>query len=342
MFPGRRTDKPPFRRKAESIQIKPQFLIRICFRQRLAAVMGMECTPFFTMIILIPHITRQDKLLPGILLMSSHFQMVHFTIGKLYVPAITVIFQTRHIGNSMCTGKETCLLKYIGHGIIRLIPFLLVLGKEIDITLPPCRILQPTTMDRHLLSQVDYRIRRDTVIPESLFGITYLRIPGILFDAQHQRSAESLVDRLSQKRYITKQHILCRNLYGSNVNHSAHGIAAIKQRSRAFHHIHGIYIESIEFQTMICSPLLPFLFDTILQYGNPVKAHSPDHRFRKSRTDIHSLHARNILHRLHKVTCKMFPQEIPVSHFKGKCSLLILKLLVGFRHHYFRQSYITD
>ena len=197
MFPERRTDKPPYRRKAESIQIKTQFLIRICLWQRLTAVMGMECTPFFTMIILITHITRQDKLLPNILLMSSHFQMVHFTIGKLYVPAITVIFQTRHIGNAMCTGKETCLLKYIGHGINRLIPFLLVLGKEIDITLPTCRILQSTTIDRHLLSQVDYRIHRDTIIPESLFGITQLRIPGILFDAQHQRSAESLVDRLS-------------------------------------------------------------------------------------------------------------------------------------------------
>ena len=104
----------------------------------------------------------------------------------------------------------------------------------------------------------------------------------------------------------------------------------------------GVLQSIFEFQTMICSPLLPFLFDTILQYGNPVKAHSPDHRFRKTRADIHSLHARNILHRLHKVTCKMFPQEIPVSHFKGKCNLLILKLLVGFRHHYFRQSYITD
>lgn len=68
---------------------------------------------------------------------------------------------------------------------------------DFDITLPTCRILQSTTIDRHLLSQVDYRIHRDTIIPESLFGITQLRIPGILFDAQHQRSAESLVDRLS-------------------------------------------------------------------------------------------------------------------------------------------------
>ena len=93
---------------------------------------------------------------------------------------------------------------------------------------------------------------------------------------------------------------------------------------------------------MVCTPLLPFLFDAILQYSHPIKAHATNHRLGESRTDIHSLHAGDIFHSLHEVTREMFPQEIPVSHFERKCSLFVLKLLIGFRYHDFRQSYITD
>ena len=56
--------------------------------------MGMKRTPFLAVIVLITDITRQNKLLPGILLMNGHFQVIYLTIRKIDVPAVTVVFQT--------------------------------------------------------------------------------------------------------------------------------------------------------------------------------------------------------------------------------------------------------
>ena len=156
--------------------------------------MSMKRTPFFTVIVLIAHITRQNERLPSILLMRGHFQMIHLTIRKFYIPAVPVIFQTRQVGHTVRPRKETCLLKYIGDDKVRLISLLLILGEEIDIPLPPCRVLQPPTIDRHLLGKVNDGIRRNAVIPEMLFRVTQPRVPGILLNPQHQRSPHSPID----------------------------------------------------------------------------------------------------------------------------------------------------
>ena len=93
---------------------------------------------------------------------------------------------------------------------------------------------------------------------------------------------------------------------------------------------------------MVGSPLLPFLLDAILQYSNPVESHSANHRFGEAGAYIHCLHAGDVLHRLHEVSCKMFAQKILIYHFNRERRLLGLTLLVRFRHHNIRQKHALD
>lgn len=55
-----RTDKAGFHRSTVSIQVKSQFFVRVFLRCGLRTVVGMEGTPFFTMVVLEAQITRQD------------------------------------------------------------------------------------------------------------------------------------------------------------------------------------------------------------------------------------------------------------------------------------------
>lgn len=132
------------------------------------------------MVILKSQITGQDQFLPSILLMCGHFQMIYLAVRQFDIPAVSVIFYARCVGDTVCTRKETRLLIDITDGIVCFIAFSLILGEKSDIAFYSCRIFQFTAIDRHFLSQVDDGIRRDAVITEVLFGITDLRIPGIL------------------------------------------------------------------------------------------------------------------------------------------------------------------
>ena len=150
------------------------------------------------MVILKSQITGQDQFLPSILLMCGHFQMIYLAVRQFDIPAVSVIFYARCVGDTVCTRKETRLLIDITDGIVCFIAFSLILGEKADIAFHSCRIFQFTPIDGHFLSQVDNGIRRDAVITEVLFGITDLRIPGILFKSQHQRTCQRSVDGFAQ------------------------------------------------------------------------------------------------------------------------------------------------
>ena len=169
-----------------------------------------------------------------------------------------------------------------------------------------------------------------------LFGITDFGKPYIFFKAQHKRTAHRTIHCFSQKRRFREK--LIGNRQGSllNINYPSHSITSIKQGRRPFQHTDGLYIKSTQFQSMICSPLLPFLFHSVLRYNNPVESHSPDHRFRSTDSDIHCLHTWNISHSLHQVTGKVFPQKVLVCHINRKCRLFHLILPVRFRNNHFR------
>ena len=154
--------------------------------------------------------------------------MIDLAVRQLNIPAVPIIFYPRRVGDTMCTRKEACLLIDITYGIVRSISLSLILGEKSDVTFYSCRIFQLTPINGHLLSQVDNGIRRNTIITEMLFGITDLRIPGILFKTQHQRTRKRSVDGLPQQSNITKQHIHRRNQRRGYINHPAHSITTVK------------------------------------------------------------------------------------------------------------------
>ena len=86
MIPHLRSRKPNLHSRTKRIQGKSQLLIRIFVRNRLRAVMGMELAPFLPVVILVTQIPLEQQLLPRILLVGSHFQVVYKTIRQLYIP----------------------------------------------------------------------------------------------------------------------------------------------------------------------------------------------------------------------------------------------------------------
>ncbi len=224
--------------------------------------------------------------------MSGHFQVIYLTIRKIDVPAVTVVFQTWQVGNSLMLREEPRLLKNIGQQRFDLYPFFWYWVKKLTLRSHPAVFFQPTTVDRHLLSQINNRVCRDTVISQkTLFRITQPRMPCISFliPSISEAPIVSFTD-LPNSVTSPKQHILCRHL------HRAMSITPPPWR-----HCHksseaGPFItftasiESIQLQTMVCTPLLPFLFDAILNTTTRLKP-MPRIIGLENRTDIHSLHA---------------------------------------------------
>ena len=118
--------------------------------------------------------------------MRGYFKMVHFAIRQFNITAVLIILQTGNIRNAMSTGKEAHLLINIAHSNIHLIKLLSIISHDRNIALEPSGVFQLTTVNRHLLRQVNNSIRRDAVIPEMLFGITDLCIPETLLYSQHK------------------------------------------------------------------------------------------------------------------------------------------------------------
>ena len=246
MFPWRRSDKTSFHWSTEGVQIKCEFFVGVFLLCGLRAIVSMESTPLFTMIVLETQITWQDQFLPCILLMGGHFQVIHFAIRQFDITAVSIIFHTGRIGYTMRSGEETCLLIDITHGEIRSICPSLILGKESDIAFNACCILQFTPIDGDSLCQVDNRIRRNMIVAEVLFRITNVRVPGIFFDSQHQWSSDGSIDWFTKQCDISKHPIIHRHGRWNNIYHSSHRITAIKQWGGAFQYIDRSDVESIQ------------------------------------------------------------------------------------------------
>ena len=146
----------------------------------------MKPAPLLAMILLKANIPRQRPFIVQKALPGRNFQVIHLAVRKFYVTAVPVILQTRHIGNAMYTGKESCFLKNITHPIRRDIPFFSKSGSPTDISLKTGCIFKPSVINRHTLGEVDNSIRRNTIIPKVLFRIPCPGIPGIFFDPKHQ------------------------------------------------------------------------------------------------------------------------------------------------------------
>ena len=67
------------------------FLVRILCRSRLSAVMGVERTPFGTVVVLIGQIHCNDRSARVDLLAGRYLEVVDLAEWKSYVAAVTVV-----------------------------------------------------------------------------------------------------------------------------------------------------------------------------------------------------------------------------------------------------------
>ena len=71
-------------------------------------------------------------------------------------------------------------------------------------------------------------------------------------------------------------------MVGEEVEHTAYGIATIKQCRRTFDHLGTVDGKLVDFQSVIIAPLLSFVLDTILGDSHAVEAETTDSGFRLS------------------------------------------------------------
>ena len=62
-------------------------------------------------------------------------------------------------------------------------------------------------------------------------------------------------------------------------NNTGHGIGAVHQRGGTFHDLNGVNTFAIHFHTVLITPLLAFLTDTVINYQHTVVTQSADDGF---------------------------------------------------------------
>ena len=59
-------------------------------------------------------------------------------------------------------------------------------------------------------------------------------------------------------------------------------------------------MERVNLESMVGSPLLPFLLHTVLRDHYTLKTQTSDHRFAETHTDVHGLHSFRVGERVHE------------------------------------------
>ena len=138
-----------------------------------------------------------------------------------------------------------------------------------------------------------------------LLRIAQLRIPAVFLYTQHEGTTKQAVDRLAQQIDFAEHLIVERRSRLCDLHHAAHRIAPVQERSRPFPDINLLHIESIYFEPVVGTPLLPFLLDAVLRNRYPVETHTTDHRLGKAGTDIHRMNPGKLFQSLHQIAGEM-------------------------------------
>ena len=133
--------------------------------------------------------------------------------------------------------------------------------------------------------------------------------PVPMFSAYLGRNAQLLVVGTSEQLNTAAER-LCRNTVAVEVEHATNGIATVEQCCRTLYDLCTVYSELVYLQSVVVSPLLSFMLDTIFCYSQPIEAQSTDGRFGLPAAYGHCLHTGDTLQCLHQATGKVLPQVL--------------------------------